>query len=152
MNRIDLSQTIGVLANLGVIAGIVFLGYELRQNNRLLQSEASIAYVEMRIAGLSGWGEDRETVRTLLKAWDGQELSPVESTSLDFLYWSVFVNWEWEYAQYREGILEILDQSPHERWRSVVDYYPDMRESWARHRNTLSPDFVRYFEEFALSE
>jgi hypothetical protein len=32
-----------VLANLGVIAGIVFLGYELRQNNDLLGIEQRAA-------------------------------------------------------------------------------------------------------------
>ncbi len=36
MNKINLGQTITILANLGVIAGIVFLGLELRQNNELV--------------------------------------------------------------------------------------------------------------------
>ncbi len=40
MKKLDLSQTIGILANLGVIAGIVFLGVELRQNNDLLEADA----------------------------------------------------------------------------------------------------------------
>ena len=34
--KIDLGQTIGILANAGVIAGIVLLGMELRQNNELV--------------------------------------------------------------------------------------------------------------------
>ena len=36
MKKIDLGQAIGILANVGVIAGIVFLGMELRQNNELV--------------------------------------------------------------------------------------------------------------------
>jgi hypothetical protein len=36
LKKIDLRHTIGLLANLGVIAGIVFLGLELRQNNELV--------------------------------------------------------------------------------------------------------------------
>ncbi len=36
MKKLDLGQTITILANVGVIAGIVFLGYELRQNNLYL--------------------------------------------------------------------------------------------------------------------
>jgi len=53
--KIDLGQTISVLANVGVIAGIVFLGYELRQNNSLLASQARsnhadfAQYMKMRI-------------------------------------------------------------------------------------------------------
>ena len=40
MKKIDLGQTITILANLGVIAGIVFLAVELRQNNALLQAQS----------------------------------------------------------------------------------------------------------------
>jgi len=36
LKKIHLGQTIEILANLGVIAGIVFLGVELRQNNELV--------------------------------------------------------------------------------------------------------------------
>ena len=32
----DVTQIVGVLANVGVIDGIVFLAIEIRQNNRLL--------------------------------------------------------------------------------------------------------------------
>ena len=39
MKKIDLGQTIGILANVGVIAGIVFLAVELRQNNELLATQ-----------------------------------------------------------------------------------------------------------------
>ena len=36
LKKLDLSQGITILANLGVIAGIVFLALELRQNNALM--------------------------------------------------------------------------------------------------------------------
>lgn len=35
MKKIDLGQTLTILANIGVIAGIVFLGMEIRQANRI---------------------------------------------------------------------------------------------------------------------
>ena len=42
MKKIDLGQTISILANVGVIAGIVFLGFELRQNNALMAADARV--------------------------------------------------------------------------------------------------------------
>ncbi len=36
MKKLDLGQSVGILANIGVIAGIVFLAVELRQNNELV--------------------------------------------------------------------------------------------------------------------
>jgi len=40
MKKIDLGQTLNTLANVGVIAGIVFLAVELNQNNEFLELEA----------------------------------------------------------------------------------------------------------------
>ena len=39
MKKINLGQTITILANIGVIGGILLLAYELRQNNELLGSQ-----------------------------------------------------------------------------------------------------------------
>ena len=56
MKKIDLGQTIAILANVGVIAGIVFLGLEIRQSTAVAQassyqqSAAEIADVRMAIA------------------------------------------------------------------------------------------------------
>ncbi len=36
MKKIDLGQAIGILANVGVIAGIVLLGMGLRQNDEVV--------------------------------------------------------------------------------------------------------------------
>ena len=39
MRKIDLGQTFQILANVGVIAGIVFLGIELRRNTDAMRSQ-----------------------------------------------------------------------------------------------------------------
>ena len=39
MKKIDTGQALTIVANLGVIAGIVFLGYELRQNQVVVQAQ-----------------------------------------------------------------------------------------------------------------
>jgi hypothetical protein len=40
MKKVDIGQVIAVTANMGVIAGIVFLALELQQNNRFLSAQA----------------------------------------------------------------------------------------------------------------
>jgi hypothetical protein len=45
----DFGQTITMLANVGVIAGIVFLAFELCQNNSLLRAQASYNLLQNRI-------------------------------------------------------------------------------------------------------
>jgi hypothetical protein len=46
MKTIDLGKALGILANLGVIAGIVFLGLEIRQNTAALDREIAISSAE----------------------------------------------------------------------------------------------------------
>ncbi len=52
MKNIDLGQTLNTLANVGVIAGIIFLAYELNQNNEFLELEAKATRVHIT---LDGW-------------------------------------------------------------------------------------------------
>ena len=40
MKKIDVGRTINTLANLGVIGGIVFLAFEIRQNTATMQSSS----------------------------------------------------------------------------------------------------------------
>jgi hypothetical protein len=41
MKKIEISQLIGIFANVGVIAGLVILAYEIRQNTSQIRAEAS---------------------------------------------------------------------------------------------------------------
>lgn len=42
MKKIDPGQTITILANIGVIAGIAFLAFEIRQNTAQMRAEAAL--------------------------------------------------------------------------------------------------------------
>ena len=53
MNKIDVGQTISILANIGVIAGIAFLAIEIRDSN----TQARIATTQETIAQNAGWWE-----------------------------------------------------------------------------------------------
>ena len=48
MKKIDLGETIGILANIGVIAGIVFLAVEIGQNNDQLAAQTRNTIYELR--------------------------------------------------------------------------------------------------------
>jgi hypothetical protein len=62
MKRIDLGQTIAILANVGVIAGIVFLALELRQNQASLDEANALNRADSATEALQYFNE----VRTLL--------------------------------------------------------------------------------------
>jgi len=47
MNRESVNFWISMLANLGVLGGLLFVGYEIRQNTSLLRSEGARSITEM---------------------------------------------------------------------------------------------------------
>jgi len=54
MKKIDLGQSIAILANIGVIAGIIIVAYELRQNTLATELVASQKLHDTSGAALSG--------------------------------------------------------------------------------------------------
>ena len=98
MKKIDMGQTVQILANVGVIAGIIFLGLELRQNNSLLTAQT--LYNQFSI--------ERETRRPFIENNDGmsdfyvkhaagEPLTPSERTQMTFLRIDIFDSWRYQF-------------------------------------------------------
>jgi hypothetical protein len=79
------------------------LAFELRQNNELLQAEASVAYVELRNNSLMDIAQSDGLLNALVRAGEGADLAKIDTLRLEMFYRSVFVNWEWEFEQYSFG-------------------------------------------------
>ena len=100
--KVDLGQTIAILANVGVIAGIAFLAFELRQNTRAVELASAQTYLtggselDLRIA------TDTELASLLLRSEDPEPLSVVEDLQLE--RWNYAVLRQWETAQYLHSI------------------------------------------------
>ena len=147
MKNIDLGQTISILANLGVIAGIVFHGLELQQNNDLLTAQA--AYNQFSI--------ERETRRPFIentegfaemfaKLNDGQPITRVESVRLTNLIIDVIDSWRYQFREVRAGRLpeEFIDL---DKWRFWWNRGIGVPERFELDRLTSDPDFVRFVYE-----
>jgi len=92
MKKLDVGQTITILANLGVIAGIVFLGVEIGQNQASLDEQNVLNRQSSRDAALENFGSLRrmlltndDLLETVLKQEAGEELSELEQAK-----WSLF--------------------------------------------------------------
>ncbi len=82
MKRIELGQAISIVANIGVIAGIVFLGIELRQNNELMAAQARQASFENNRQFAENLFENPNLAEILAKVETGEETSPAEDIQL----------------------------------------------------------------------
>jgi len=137
-----LNRWLTLSANIAVVAGIFFLGLELRQNNELLQFEAGSVYFQNRVWGVNKSIENPEFARMIFKARNGEELDDFETYQVRQFYRRIFLGINWEYSQAKDGRLEL---SRHERWHEIVkeNRYAVAEWEWAV-ENVLTPDFVQY--------
>ena len=108
MKKIELGQVIGILANFGVIVGIIFLVIEIGQNqtfleeantiNRLSADAETLAYFS---AHRSLIAQDEQLAQIWLDGSSGEALTPVEALRFDFLC----QNFLWTYAIIYQGHL-----------------------------------------------
>ena len=153
MKNIDLGQAISILANVGVIAGIVFLALQLQQNNELLGAQARATRVAFRQADTSLILENPELAGALLKHRNEEPLSEYEALLLESYINFILVNFQNVYREMRQGSIE-LGTIPLESWRNNFRrdqgriIYVDMSGYWREYGHTeFAPDFVQWMEE-----
>jgi hypothetical protein len=142
LHKIDIIQIIQILANIGVVAGIIFLGYELRQNTVATQLSAasdyedSLSEVELLIAS------NPEFANLLQKGIDGDDLTDTELLRLTTFYRRVLRGWQVSYYQNVRGALD------DELWHGQVDSYSrtlrkdaGLRSYWEQNKFTFSEGF-----------
>jgi len=103
LKKLDIGQTITILANVGVVAGILFLAYEIQQNNKFLAAQARSVLAANRISA-----NDMlllpENLSVQFKASSGLELSEEEIYRLTTIANSLLVRWEAEYKEFAAGM------------------------------------------------
>ena len=147
MKKIDLGQTVQILANLGVIAGIVFLGIELQQNNALLGAQARTSRTQMRVDGLQSAMSNPELLQARVKRREGQSLTPIEQALLDIDVIRQLVIWQYVHGEFRAGLIDERD-IPIENWRYNISRRPELKSALENPtRIGLRPEFVAWMNE-----
>ncbi len=89
MKKFNLSQAISIVANLGVIVGLIFLGYEVRQNTSQLRADAGYSINEAVDALNSAIYQDREFAALVLQAEQSfSELEHVDQARIVAFFFS----------------------------------------------------------------
>lgn len=131
MKKPDLGQTISIFANLGVIAGIVFLGYEIRQNSFYLQEEARNTLFQNRLDGALRRGMDSDVARLMYWRETDEPLSELDTRRRGDLIMANFLSWQHDYQSVQRGTLDISDLATagiRANWQSTFG----IEVTWAR--------------------
>lgn len=146
--EIDLGQTVRMIADTCVIAGIVFLAVEVRQNNRLLEAQARYSLRQYR-SDVADTILSPHVLEAVHKYAAGQDVTPQERTAALMTALKGIELWEWQYGEYRAGMLP-RGHLPIDAWRSWFNGQGPspvpFREAWELRKGTMNPEFVRFFE------
>jgi len=145
LKKLGLGQSIGILANIGVIAGIVFLGVELRQNNELMAAEARFNRVMLSNEGWRILAENGDLTELRVRAWNSEALTEAEQVRVDAAAMRVLVNLEW---MYRELPPESSERDYlRDQLRNSFSLGPTTGRVWEQRKAGFDRGFVRFVEE-----
>ena len=148
MKKIDLGRTINTLANLGVIAGIVFLAVELNQNNQLLELEAKATLSEYLQNGWDRIASDPELVDLFIKDRNGEQLTEPEEFRLNAYWMGFLIRQEWQFQHFPDLGTRV------EALRRIHSSYGSFRRTWMGNsegsrsagKDNFSPEFVEFLD------
>jgi hypothetical protein len=146
MKKIDLGQTIGILANVGVIAGIVVLIVEINQNEESLYEDRLETSLVLFNDFREFVSQSEEMTDIWMKGMAEQEMTATSNQRFQFMCQSYL----WIYAtnyqrNSRQGLASA--QGGINSLRRQLRESSGLRGCWDRLRDTVSdygyPEFVR---------
>jgi hypothetical protein len=145
----DIGQAVSLIANIGVIAGIVFVAVEVRQNNRLLEAQARYSLRQYR-SDIADSIMTPHVLDATHKYANGESLAPAEKSAALMTALKVIELWEWQHGEYAAGMLrrETLPVDSWRLWFHGKGQSPvPIQEIWELRKNVMNPDFTKFFEE-----
>lgn len=146
MRKIEFSQAITILANVGVIAGIIFLAIELRQVQDQMDAQISFNRFSERNQGVRLIATNPLLAGMMVKSQAGEELTGEETVMLGSYVRSMLFSTEYAWQQHQRGRLEDFD------FQTTVSRIE--RDTWGMagiweqlSRDVLDEDFVAAVEQ-----
>ena len=144
MSGKDLRETVGLLL---VVASMVFVGLEIRQNNVALQAAAIQESINVARQQVQLSATNPEIIRIYQKVNAGEAVTTVEMEQFRLMHISFF--WGMQ-GVYRQWVLGVLPEEEWQAWRRVICLNMAdrrTREVWeANLRATYVPSFVAEVE------
>jgi len=160
MNSDRLNQLLTLTANLAVVAGIVFLAFELKQNNELLEAEIRTIRHGVRTTDNLLPLQHPQFGAALIKKRHGEELTEYETLILNRAMAGTLYNYQYVFTEYSLG--RVPESSlPLNAWRAELDgklspetgYWPDLREYWETRKNAeFDPAFVQWMDQNVIRQ
>ena len=149
MKKIEVGQMLTILANLGVIASLVFVGLQVRQEVVATRSATVLqlkdSWVQLNLA--SATSVDLADAFQAVETQGWKDANYRAKSLVTGFYRTLFHNWSNAFFQYRNGTLDESQWTPH--WREVVvsSNDPIARQIWSDWGHIYDDTFRELMEE-----
>ena len=142
-----LNEGVSLIANIGVIGSIVFLGLEMRQNTEMMQSQTRNSIVENQLSVYEKMIENPELFDIADKRSANLDVADAERQQLHVFILSQLRIWENEFYQYQIGLYAAEEFDARKIWWGKIMRRPVNLQTWRVEQETFYPDFRIYMNE-----
>jgi len=144
MNLDKVNKWLTLVANIGVIAGIVFLAVEIRQNTETQRLSAAQQVLGLSYSNWTVQATDGTFARLSLKVSKGEKLTPSETIDYDLMLRSLFIGiWQVHY-QYESGFLDHEIYDAYDRRLEGIFQNQYNRDRWLATRYAYGENFQKW--------
>ena len=142
-----INEGVSLIANIGVIGSIVFLGLEMQQNTEMMQSQTRNSIVENQLSVYERAIENPQVAEIRNRINLDVEIEETERFQYTFFMQSSLRIWENEFYQYQKGLFESDEfEARTIAWRGQMSMDANV-VIWRRTENAFAEDFRVYLNE-----
>ena len=143
----DLANLAEIVGGVAVVVSLVYLAVQVRQNTHSVRSATLQSNTALWNSIISSLG-DPGSVQAYAAGLTGKkDISPLTYTQFFLLCMRIFVAFEDQHFQFRQGILDEETYKGYER--SISEQFlafPGFRIWWEQSKDVFSPQFVEYLD------
>ena len=139
---------IGLLANLGVITGLVFLAVELRQNTNMMEAQINQDRTDTALSFQQANYNQEFMPPILVKVENGESLSREEMRRYESYFRGFNRNMDNQLWQYRQGFLgENIPRSVRFAVQGVIGGSRMSVDLWEQTKQGYTDDYIAFVDE-----
>jgi hypothetical protein len=136
------------LGAIGVVASLIFVGLEVRQNTAAVRGATYQSIVDSSLQQVQWWANNEKLLQYEVRIDEGavaEDFTDVQNLLIRSAFVMTVRRIENIYVQVREGLVE---EDAVLRFRPSKDYFetPYFQEFWESWRLEMEPEFREYFE------
>ena len=147
-----MGQTISILANVGVVLSLIFVGVQIQQSRQIATAEIYQQRTALLLQSFYSAVPAETEIRAWIKDEAGESLTPEERFAITNRYAARIAYWENNHLQYQIGLL------PEEQWEASKNSIrgqaarPVFLDTWERERFQLRRSFAEEVDRILEEE